>query len=678
MSLGEPGGTQAVAAAMSITGEAVREVARALRKLVVDGAAIEVRPGRFLASGLNGEYPVTVEEDPEREGGVLARFEADRALPVDPGHRLGAKPGDHAHAMVAADGRALLIRIVRRSGRRLPGTVTWHRGPLRFIPDNRREGELKVEQSRAELATTYRAGERVVGELVDDGADGHLVRIIKALDSDTPEIADFEQVCLSHDLPGAFEEAVEAAAHEATADFELGQRRDFRDDFIFTIDPETAKDFDDAIQVARTENGYRIGVHIADVSHFVRPGGAIDDEAINRGTSIYLVNRVIPMLPEHLSNGLCSLRPHEDRYVLSCMIELDKRGHIIDTWLGEGLIRSRHRLTYEQALDVIEGGGHDLEPRLQTDIHLGHKVAQMLRKNRERAGALNLYSVEHNFQLDAEGKPISVTGDTGDVAHQLIEEFMLLANRAVGDWLAERGYETVWRIHEEPDEERLGLFATTLDQYGITDAQVFERMGLQAALRRLADEPETARIVLNYLCLRSFQKAVYAVANVGHYALAFPRYLHFTSPIRRYPDLIVHRLVKHALQLEAYAEVETRGGHLDALARQSTWLEQRAELAERELKSIKAARYLADRIGETFTGVVVQAASFGLQVRLLETGLEGLVPLREMEDDYYRYDGERRALVGRNTGRVLGTGLECDVMVVTVDIPAADVVLTLI
>lgn len=253
---------------------------------------------------------------------------------------------------------------------------------------------------------------------------------------------------------------------------------------------------------------------------------------------------------------------------------------------------------------------------------------------------------------------------------------MLLANRTISDWLADRGTDQVYRVHAEPDEDRIEFFHQQLERYGIKDQNVFDRQALQNALKRIDKEPPTARLVLNYLCLRCFQKAIYAVRNVGHYALAFDRYVHFTSPIRRYPDLIIHRLVKRELGLKPYQGVEARASHLDAFARQCSNLEQRAEQAERQLKGIKAARYLSDRIGQNFQGVVTGAGPHGVFVQLIETGLDGLVPVSDMGDDYYRFDADRQALVGSQSGRVFGIGLECEVTVVAVDTARAEVTLT--
>jgi ribonuclease R len=448
-----------------------------------------------------------------------------------------------------------------------------------------------------------------------------------------------------------------------------------------SIDPATAKDFDDAISLERDERGNRVlGVHIADVSHYVTAHTPLDAEAARRGTSIYLINRVIPMLPESLSNGLCSLVPDRDRYCLSAFLTLDRAGKLVNTRLAETMIRSRHRMTYEQALAVLEK--RDEPGKWPADLKATlaevSDIAQGLRKAREQAGALNLFSVEHRFSLDVNGLPIEVERETTDISHQLIEECMLLANRAVAAWLGQHHLPCVNRVHEQPDPERLAMFAHLLETYGIDASQVQNRFGLQRLLERLKQEPPAARLVLNFLCLRSFKKAVYSVDNIGHYALAFPDYAHFTSPIRRYPDLLVHRLVKRGLGLPGFTDVEIRKGYLDALAKQSSNLEQRAEAAERDIQARKSARYLAARMGDTFPGVVTGANPGGLTVQLMETGMEGFVPMRELKDDFYTFVPDRLSLVGRRSGRLVTVGMELDVQVVAVDIPRNDVVLGLV
>ncbi len=660
------------------TGDDARAVGSALKRLVELGQVLEIRPGRYQANGTGGEHAAVLVELGD---GIHARLADGVMRPVNPAYLIGAKPGDVVQIATGEDDLALVTRILRRAGREVVGTLQFDPGATWLVCDNRREGRLAVKGLFEGFDEGYQTGKRVVGTIAVDDDGQASVRLTRFLAPQTPEIADFAYVCSAHDLPGEFPAEVEAAAKAFPARFPKGKRVDLTKRLVFTIDPATAKDFDDAISLERDERGrWVLGVHIADVCHYVREGTPIDAEASSRGTSIYLINRVIPMLPEALSNGLCSLVPGKPRYCLSAFLTLDQRHEIAHVELAESIIHSRHRLTYEEALAVLEDRDHEgaWPGDLRTVLKQVSHIAQVLRKKREAAGAVNLFSVEHRFRLDVEGNPIAAEREGSDISHQLIEECMLLANRAVAQWLTEHDLPCVFRLHEAPDEERLQQFAMVLEGYG-RDAQGLEnRFRLQQILRNLEQEPPAARLVLNHLLLRCFKKAVYGIEDSGHYALAFNHYCHFTSPIRRYPDLLVHRLVKKALHLPDYKAVESRAGYLDALAKQSSFLEQRAELAERDLHARKSCRYLSARIGEEFPGVVLGAMGGGLFVQLLETGMEGVLPVRELDDDYYEYDPARLALVGRNSGRVIGPGEEMDVVINHVDIERADVSLGLV
>ncbi|HAT10217.1 MAG TPA: hypothetical protein DCS97_06425 [Planctomycetes bacterium] len=673
----EAGGTASQLA--NELGADARSVSITLKRLVEQGQVLEIRPGRYRTSGSGGEHAAILVED---DGALFAKTNDGVLVPLHPKYRLGSKTGDVVQVMIASDGQALVTRVLRRGGRAVVGTVFFAPGGPRLIPDNRREGQMPVLTTYPKFHDEYSAGDRVVGSIEVDPQGQAGVHIERILPEETPEVADFRHVCLIHDLPGEFPKDVERAVAGIGDSFPLhGAREDIRDKQVFTIDPATAKDFDDALSLEpRPEGGWILGVHIADVSHFVRQFSPIDGEAAVRGTSVYLINRVIPMLPERLSNGLCSLVPGQDRYCLTAWLELDRNCKLVGTRLAETLIHSKHRFSYEEALAVLEG--QDEPGKWPADIRETllrvSGVAQRLRAERVRSGALNLFSVEHRFQLDVEGEPIEVSREGSDISHQLIEECMLLANRGVAAWLKQKGYDCVYRVHAEPSAEKLTLFATALENLGLDSKRVQAgRYGLQGCLRDLESQPPATRLVLNFLCLRAFSKAIYQVDNIGHHALAFDDYCHFTSPIRRYPDLLVHRLVKHALGLNGYKQVEIRRDYLEAMAKQSTWLEQRAENSERDLFARKAARYFSKRIGEEVAGVVTGASGGGAFVQMLETGIDGFLPMRAFEDDRYDYDDQRMSLVGRNSGRILGPGTELTVRIDAVDIERGDIVLGL-
>ncbi len=664
-------------------GEESRAIGVIIRRLVAQGKVLETKPGRYQISGTGGEHAAVLEleEIPGQPSILRARLPEGEVKTVNPRYTIGAKAGDVVQVALGEDDLALVTRILRRLGREVVGTIQFKPDGAWLVCDNRREGLLKVVDAFPTFEDDYRVGNRYVGIIQMDSNDDAGVRIDRVLGKETPEIADFQYVCLAHDLPGEFPPEVVAQANTYPKKFPVGtgkaKREDLREKLIFTIDPATAKDFDDAISLEYDEDGrWVLGVHIADVSHYVVEETPLDAEASARGTSCYLVNRVIPMLPEVLSNGLCSLVPHEPRYCLSAFLTIDRSGKLVDTRLTESVIESRHRFTYEEAMDVLVD--RDPQGKWPADVRTSVKdvgtIAQILRRNRERAGALNLFSVEHRFKLDVNGIPIEIIDEVSDASHQLIEECMLLANRAVAEWLEKKGLPCVYRLHQEPDEERLAQFASVLEVYGKDSTQIFNRFGLQKMLSELAKEPPAARKVLNYLCLRAFKKAVYGIEKLGHYALAFASYAHFTSPIRRYPDLLVHRLVKRGLGMAKYKKVEIRPNYLDALAKQSSFLEQRAAQAERDLDARKSARYLAARIGESFPAVVVSAFPGGLSIQLLETGMDGMLPMRELRDDFYTFDAKRLCLVGKRSARTIGCGAELDVIVNSVDIERADIV----
>ena len=629
------------------------------------------RPGRYIAAGKDGIFQAEIVE---QDGDLFAQIPQEEVLlSIPPAHRMGAAAGDQVQIILGPDQVALVVGIIGRLHREMLGEIEFRGNQITFVPDIRRLGDFLVARAASGLLEDHQSGDRLVARRVEMEGDAQAVELLRRVDEDSPEYSDFSRICLNHELPGEFPEEVVKAAEVAGERLKnIDGRKDCRSDNVFTIDPETAKDFDDAIAIERNDNGgWRVSVHIADVSHFVPQDETIDKEARLRGTSCYLVNRVIPMLPEVLSNGACSLVPHEDRACLSVFIDLDSQLQVDNVELAETVIHSKHRFTYEEALALIEkrieGDELGAPPDIIKGVHDAYHLTRGLRKQRERNGAQNLHSIEYRFELDPDGEPIAIHAESGDVAHELIEELMLLANRCVAKWLDDRGYDVVYRVHGEPDEKRLTDFNRLLAAYGLHDFTVHDRWTTQRLLKRLEKEPEAVQLVLNSMLLRCFQKAVYQVQNIGHYALAFSHYAHFTSPIRRYPDLIIHRLIKKALDLDDYAEVETRGFYLDAFARQCSYLEQRAERAERDLNAIKSARYLARHLGDEFAGVVMSVVPFGLYVHLLEVGLDGMIPVRDLGNEYFNYYEERMALVGSDSGTVFRIGSLVDVQVINSD-----------
>ncbi|MEM0962634.1 MAG: ribonuclease R, partial [Bacteroidota bacterium] len=483
--------------------------------------------------------------------------------------------------------------------------------------------------------------------------------------ADAPGV-DVLALAMAHGAPSDFPEEVEAYASKITDGItktEIGRRLDLRDAPVFTIDPEDAKDFDDAIHTRDLGDGLiQVGVHIADVSHYVRSGDAIDQEALDRATSTYLVDRVIPMLPEVLSNGVCSLRPREDKLAYSCILTVDGGGNVHRWEIRETVIHSKERFTYDSAQAVLDGRDHPLAD----EIRRAGTLARTLTKKRMADGAIDFDVPEVRVQLDAEGQPVAIYEKERKAANRLIEEFMLLANQAVAMEASKREVPFVYRIHAPPDRQRIASLADYVKTFGYSLPHQHgdvRRDDLNRLLRKVKGTPEAP--VIEQASIRSMSKAIYSPDNVGHYGLGFEHYAHFTSPIRRYPDLIAHRVLKRVLgqQSGALPTEET----LESQAKHCSEREREAAEAERESVRLKQVEYAAQHLGDIFDGVVVGVTRFGVFVQMRPILVEGLVHVREMAGDYWEYDERRYVLVGKNTGRRIRVGDPCRVRIDAAD-----------
>ncbi len=482
---------------------------------------------------------------------------------------------------------------------------------------------------------------------------GEIVDILGRKGENTAEM---HAILAEFGLPYRYPASVEKAADRIDAGItpeEIARREDFRGITTFTIDPRDAKDFDDALSLRRLANGnYEVGVHIADVTHYVTPGSVIDKEAQSRATSVYLVDRTIPMLPEHLSNGICSLRPDEEKLTFSAIFELDAEADVVHSRIGRTVIRSDRRFTYEEAQQVIETGQGDYA----AEITALDALAKKLRARRFENGAIEFERTEVRFEIDADGRPVNVFFKEPKDANKLIEEFMLLANKTVAETIGKaadvpgrkkaKAKTFVYRVHDNPDPEKLANLSLISARFGhkinADGSSRAVNKSINKLLKEIKNTPEEN--LLGILAIRSMAKAVYTTENIGHYGLAFDYYTHFTSPIRRYPDMMVHRL------LERYMDKGGRSADkqkYEDLCQHSSEMEQLASNAERASIRYKQVEYMRDRLGEVYTGTISGVTEWGLYVELDENMCEGLVPIRDLADDFYDYDEKNYCLTAR-------------------------------
>jgi len=563
-----------------------------------------------------------------------------------------------------AEGR--VIRILERAHDTIVGTLQQSKNFFYVVPDDPRI----VHNVYVGSPGKARLGDKVVVRLESwesrhVNPEGEIVEVLGA--SSAPGV-DVLSIIRKYHLPTEFPKPVLEEAHripETVAEEMFEGREDLRNKFIVTIDPDDARDFDDAIDVARVSGGgWQLGVHIADVAAYVKPGGALDREAYKRGNSVYLPDRVIPMLPERLSNGVCSLNPEVNRLTHSVFLEFAKDGQTKSARFGRTVIRSAKRLTYRQAYAILQSPPND---QLGERLHVAWELASLLRRNRFKQGSLDLDFPEVKVRLDPEGKPIQLERIENDESHQLIEEFMLAANEAVARELKNRLIPTVYRVHENPDPEKLADYRELILSYGYKVGDLSKRTELQRLLASLRGKPEEQALKIGLL--KSLKRARYAPQPLGHYGLAKNNYTHFTSPIRRYADLVVHRGLA---EVEQSRRVRTDMGSIGVIAEHISETERIA--AEAEMDGVKMKkleffqRQLEARDPQVFRATVLEVKNFGLLVELPDVLITGLIHVSSLTDDFYSYDSAQRRLIGRQSRRRFSVGDALRVFVARVDV----------
>lgn len=655
--------------------EAKNHIIRTLKQLEKEGFIEEIMPGKYLAIYTSNFITGRVELTQRGAAFIVPDEEGMEDVYVSADNLNMAFHGDKVKINVlkksnGARQEGEVVEILERKKHDFVGVVQIGHNYAFVKPDDKRVYiDIFIPAGKINKAKN---GDKVVAKITDWSSEnqnpiGEIIEILgKPGDHNTEMHAIIAEFGFANKFPVEVEREAEKIEDKISKD-EIAKRRDFRKITTFTIDPVDAKDFDDALSIQTLKDGtFEIGVHIADVSHYVAPGGLLDNEAYERATSVYLVDRTIPMLPEKLSNGVCSLRPNEEKLTFSAVFKINAEAQILDTWIGKTVIYSDRRFAYEEAQQCIETGKGDYA----NEIITLNNLALILRKQRFKNGAVNFETEEVKFQLDENFKPIGIFKKVRKDAHKMIEEFMLLANRTIAEYVYKLKGESqpktfVYRVHEQPSEEKLKLFNLFANRFGLsiqTTSQKTISTSFNNILTEVEGKPE--QNLIQSMAVRSMMKAYYSTKKTSHYGLAFDYYSHFTSPIRRYPDLMAHRLLFSYLNKGKSAnpaDYEERCKH-------SSQMEIQAADAERASVRYKQVEYIRDFIGEQFKGIISGVTEWGIFVEITDYKCEGMIRLTNLTDDYYDYDATNQWLIGRKTKKILQLGGEVLVVVKGADL----------
>lgn len=653
---------------------------KALRKLVFEilldltdqGALKETARGKFKYAN-NKEIITGVVDIAKRGVGYVITDDLEDDLFIPIKFMTGVIHGDKVRAeLFSPRGKrkpeGKIIEVLDQEERRFVGTIDIQKKYAFLSPDDPKVGiDIFIPKGKAKKAES---GDKVIGRITDWPASaknpfGEIVEVLGPTDSNEVQM---KSILAAQGINFSFPQDVINESNRVNMQLdeaEIATRRDFREILTFTIDPVDAKDFDDAISVEFLENGLtRVGVHIADVAHYVTPGSALDKEAEERGNSVYLVDRVIPMLPEHLSNGVCSLRPNEEKFTFSAVFDLTEAGKVKKEWFGKTVICSDRRFTYGEAQKVIETGKGDHSKA----ILCVDKLAKTLRAERLAKGGLEIVSSEIRFELNENGVPINVYKKTSKDANKLVEEFMLLANKSVGRFVGDTKRKTkiplIYRVHDKPDREKVEQFRVFVSKFG-QDFHFKNDRDIAIKMNELFGEmKEDGNFnMIQQMAIKSMAKAIYDTENIGHYGLGFEYYAHFTSPIRRYADLMVHRILFDTLNKKqpGYSKLGDIADHISKT-------ERKAVEAERASKKFFQAQYLKDKIGERFRGFITGITDWGIYVEMYENHCEGMITLKSMRHDKFVFDEKEYAIIGQRTGETYTIGDNVDVVLTRVSL----------